>query len=260
MFTAFDQRMMARALRLARRGLFTTDPNPRVGAVITLGERIVGEGWTDPVGGPHAEINALRTAGSLSRGATVYVSLEPCSHHGRTPPCADALIAAEVKRVVCAIGDPNPLVGGGGVSKLRAAGLEVGIGLLEKEAGQLNVGFFKRMTRGLPHVTVKVAASLDGKVALKNGNSRWITGEPARRDVQRLRARSSAVLTGIGTVLADDPQLTVRDAEIEMLGRRPLRVVLDSQLRMPVSARMLREPGTTLVYTCLLYTSPSPRD
>jgi diaminohydroxyphosphoribosylaminopyrimidine deaminase/5-amino-6-(5-phosphoribosylamino)uracil reductase len=249
MATEFDQRMMARALQLAERGLYTTDPNPRVGCVITVGERIVGEGWTDPVGGPHAEVNALRAAGEASRGATAYVSLEPCSHHGRTPPCSDALIAAGVRRVVCAVEDPNPLVAGSGISQLRAAGITVDSGLLAQSAERINAGFFKRMVRGLPWVTVKVAASLDGKVALRNGASRWITGEAARRDVQRLRARSSAVLTGIGTVLADDPQLTVRDPGIEMLGRQPMRVVCDAQLRMPASARMLREAGTTLVYT-----------
>ncbi len=251
MASEFDQRMMARALQLAERGLYTTDPNPRVGCVITAGGRIVGEGWTDPVGGPHAEINALRVAGDLSRGATVYVSLEPCSHHGRTPPCSDALVAAGVRRVVCAVGDPNPLVDGGGINQLRAAGIEVESGLLAQQAERLNIGFFKRMVSGLPHVTVKIAASLDGKVALGNGASKWITGEPARRDVQRLRARSSAVLTGIGTVLADDPHLNVRDPAIEMRGRQPLRVVCDSTLRMPATARMLREPGATLVYTTM---------
>jgi diaminohydroxyphosphoribosylaminopyrimidine deaminase / 5-amino-6-(5-phosphoribosylamino)uracil reductase len=249
MFTDFDHRMMARALQLAERGMYTTDPNPRVGCVITAGEQIVGEGWTDPVGGPHAEVNALRAAGVSSRGATAYVSLEPCAHHGRTPPCTDALIAAGVRRVVCAVGDPNPLVDGAGASRLSAAGIEVESGLLAQQAERLNIGFFKRMRRGLPYVTVKIAASLDGKVALRNGVSRWITGEPARHDVQRLRARSSAVLTGIGTVLADDPQLNVRDPGVDMLGRKPLRVVCDSHLRMPVAARMLREPGATLVYT-----------
>jgi len=248
MFTEFDQRMMARALQLAERGLFTTDPNPRVGCVVTEGERIIGEGWTSPVGGPHAEVNALRAAGEASRGATAYVTLEPCSHHGRTPPCSDALVAAGVRRVVCAVGDPNPLVAGEGINRLRAAGIQVESGLLAQSAERLNAGFFKRMVRGLPFVTVKVAASLDGKVALRNGASRWITGEAARRDVQRMRARSSAVLTGIGTVLADDPQLTVRDPGIEMLGRHPLRVVCDAQLRMPATARMLKEAGSTLVY------------
>ncbi len=249
MFTALDDQLMTRALELAKRGLYTTDPNPRVGCVIAAGDRIVGEGWTDPVGGPHAEINALRAAGERSRGATAYVTLEPCSHHGRTPPCTDALIAAGIRRVVCALGDPNPLVNGGGIRQLIAAGIDVEAGLHEQSAAQLNVGFLKRMTLRLPHVTVKVAASIDGKVALRNGVSRWITGEPARSDVQRLRARSSAVLTGIGTVLADDPLLTVRDESIEMLGRQPLRVVCDTHLRMPASARMLREQGSTLVYT-----------
>jgi diaminohydroxyphosphoribosylaminopyrimidine deaminase/5-amino-6-(5-phosphoribosylamino)uracil reductase len=217
--------------------------------VVASGEKILGEGWTSPPGGPHAEVNALRAAGEASRGATAYVSLEPCSHHGRTPPCTDALVVAGVRRVVCALQDPNPLVNGIGLQRLRDAGIEVEVGLFAQEAARLNAGFIKRMTLGLPRVTVKIAASLDGKVALRNGVSRWITGEPARRDVQRLRARSSAILTGIGTVLADDPQLTVRDAEIDMLGRQPLRVVCDTHLRMPATARMLKEKGSTLVYT-----------
>ncbi len=248
MFPELDQKMMARALQLAERGLYTTDPNPSVGCVIANGEKILGEGWTSPAGGPHAEVNALRAAGEAARGATVYVSLEPCSHHGRTPPCTDALVEAGVRRVVCALQDPNPLVNGVGLQRLRDAGIAVETGLLAQEAARLNAGFIKRMTCGLPRVTVKIAASLDGKVALRNGVSRWITGEPARRDVQRLRARSSAILTGIGTVLADDPQLTVRDAEIDMLGRQPLRVVCDTQLRMPATVRMLKEKGSTLMY------------
>lgn len=249
MFSAADHGLMARALQLAERGLFTTDPNPRVGCVIAQGEQIVGEGWTSPAGGPHAEVNALRAAGAAARGATVYVTLEPCSHHGRTPPCTDALVAAGVSRVVSALRDPNPLVDGTGIRQLEAAGIAVETGLLEASARQLNAGFVKRMTQDLPLVTVKVAASLDGKVALRNGSSRWITGEPARRDVQRLRARSSAVLTGIGTVLADDPLLTVRDADIEMLGRKPLRVVCDTHLRIPPATRLLHEGGPVVIYT-----------
>jgi len=240
---------MARALKLAERGLNTTDPNPRVGCVIAHAEETVGEGWTSPVGGPHAEVHALRMAGDSARGATAYVTLEPCSHHGRTPPCTDALLAAGVGRVVYAASDPNPLVNGGGARQLAAAGIAVESGLLERSAIELNRGFFKRMTRGLPFVTVKVAASLDGKVALRNGASKWITGESARRDVQRLRARSSAILTGIGTVLADDPLLTVRDPEIDMLGRVPLRVVCDTHLRLPATARLLDGQGPVLVYT-----------
>lgn len=249
MFSAVDHRLMARALQLAERGLFTTDPNPRVGCVIAQGEQIVGEGWTSPVGGPHAEVHALRAAGTAARGATVYVTLEPCSHHGRTPPCTEALIAAGVRRVVSALRDPNPLVDGKGFRQMQEAGIAVETGLLDSSARQLNAGFVKRMTHGLPLVTVKVAASLDGKVALRNGVSRWITGEAARRDVQRLRARSSVVLTGIGTVLADDPLLTVRDPDIEMLGRKPLRVVCDTRLRISPAARLFREEGPVVIYT-----------
>ena len=239
--------MMTRALALAARGLYTTDPNPRVGCVLAHGEEVVGEGWTAPVGGPHAEVNALRMAGARAAGATAYVTLEPCSHHGRTPPCADALIEARVKRVVAAIGDPNPLVNGGGSARLRAAGIDVAIGLCEQEARELNIGFVKRMMTGVPWVTLKIAASLDGRVALQNGVSKWITGPAAREDVQRLRARASAILTGIGTLLADDPQLTVRSPEIEMLGRRPLRVVCDSQLRTPSTAKIFKEAGEVLL-------------
>lgn len=250
MFSATDHRLMARALELAARGLNTTDPNPRVGCVIAREGEVIGEGWTSPAGGPHAEIHALRMAGAAARGATVYVSLEPCSHHGRTPPCTDALVAAGVGRVICAMRDPNPLVvDGNGVERLRSAGIAVENGLLERQARELNVGFCKRMTQGLPFVTVKIAASLDGKVALRNGISHWITGEAARRDVQHLRARSSAVLTGIGTVLADDPLLTVRDPGIDMLGRKPLRVVCDTRLRIPDSAKLLKEEGPVAVYT-----------
>ncbi len=249
MFSQVDHRLMSRALQLAERGLFTTDPNPRVGCVIAQGEQIVGEGWTSPVGGPHAEVHAMLAAGTAARGATAYVTLEPCSHHGRTPPCTDALIAGGVSRVVSALRDPNPLVDGKGIRQMQEAGIAVETGLLGASARQLNAGFDKRMTHGLPLVTVKVAASLDGKVALRNGVSRWITGEPARRDVQRLRARSSAVLTGIGTVLVDDPLLTVRDPDIDMLGRKPLRVVCDTRLRIPPAARLLREGGPVVIYT-----------
>lgn len=249
MFSATDHRLMARALELAARGLNTTDPNPRVGCVIARDGEVVGEGWTSPAGGPHAEVHALQMAGAAARGASVYVSLEPCSHHGRTPPCADALIEAGVRRVVMAAQDPNPLVNGGGTARLTDAGIVVEAGLLEPQAIELNAGFFKRMTQGLPFVTVKIAASLDGKIALRNGVSRWITGESARRDVQHLRARSSAVLTGIGTVLADDPLLTVRDPDIDMLERKPLRVVCDTRLRLPDSARLLKEAGMVAVYT-----------
>ena len=227
---------MAQALQLAERGLNTTSPNPRVGCVLVRDDKVVGEGWHHRAGEPHAEVIALRVAGELARGATAYVTLEPCSHHGRTPPCHDAFIAAEVARVVAAVQDPNPKVAGQGLAKLRAAGIEVECGLMEGAARELNIGFFARMTRGTLWLRCKVAMSLDGRTALKNGTSKWITGEAARQDVQHWRARSCAVLTGIGTVLADDPLLDVRDMETS---RQPLRVVLDSQLRIPLNARIL---------------------
>lgn len=241
---AADSRWMARALQLAAQGLNTTTPNPRVGCVLVKGDEIVGEGWHVRAGEPHAEVHALRAAGNKARGATAYVTLEPCSHHGRTPPCADALIAAGVARVVCAMQDPNPQVAGQGIARLRAAGIAVESGLMEASARELNPGFVSRMMRGTPWVRSKIAASLDGRTALANGTSQWITGAAARQDVQHWRARSCAVLTGIGTVLADDPQLNVRiDTE-----RQPLRVVLDSMLRMPPAARML-QGGKVLICT-----------
>jgi len=205
-----DSAWMAQALRLAERGLYTTSPNPRVGCVLVKGGAVIGEGWHERAGEAHAEIHALRAAGEAARGATAYVTLEPCSHHGRTPPCADALIAAGIARVVVAVPDPNPQVAGQGIEKLRAAGIEVECGLMEAAARELNVGFFVRMTRGVPWVRSKIAMSLDGRTALANGTSQWITGEAARLDVQRWRARSCAVLTGIGTILADDARLNVR--------------------------------------------------
>jgi diaminohydroxyphosphoribosylaminopyrimidine deaminase/5-amino-6-(5-phosphoribosylamino)uracil reductase len=235
---------MAQALRLAERGLYTTSPNPRVGCVLVKDGAVIGEGWHERAGEPHAEVHALRAAGEAAKGATAYVTLEPCSHHGRTPPCADALIAAGVARVVVAVQDPNPQVAGQGIEKLRAAGIVVECGLMEAAARELNVGFFARMTRGTPWVRSKIAMSLDGRTALANGVSQWITGEAARLDVQRWRARSCAVLTGIGTVLADDAQLNVREVTTS---RQPLRVVLDSQLRMPLDARILYG-GDVLIY------------
>ncbi len=241
---AADSQWMARALQLAAQGLNTTSPNPRVGCVLVKGDELVGEGWHVRAGEPHAEVHALRAAGKNSRGATAYVTLEPCSHHGRTPPCADALITAGVARVVCAMQDPNPQVAGQGIARLRAAGIAVESGLMEAAAQEMNIGFVSRMTRGTPWVRSKIAASLDGRTALANGVSQWITGAAARQDVQHLRARSCAVLTGIGTVLADDPQLNVRIAT----DRQSLRVVLDSMLRMPPSARMLQS-GKVLVCT-----------
>lgn len=239
-----DVRYMARALQLAQRGLYTTDPNPRVGCVIVREGRVVGEGWHLRAGEPHAEVHALAAAGQQARGATAYVSLEPCCHHGRTPPCSEALIKAGIARVVAAMPDPNPRVARQGIAALERAGIRVDIGLLQTESERLNHGFISRMTRGRPYLCVKLAASLDGRTALANGESQWITGQAARADVQRLRARSSAILTGIGTVLADNPSLTVRDLDI---GRQPLRVVLDPQLRMRPEARMLGLPGKTLV-------------
>ena len=227
---------MAHALQLAARGLYTTSPNPRVGCVIVKDGRVVGEGWHERAGTPHAEIHALKAAGEAARGATVYVTLEPCSHHGRTPPCAEALIEAGVTRVVAAMTDPNPLVAGGGIDMLTLAGITAEVGLMEAEARALNPGFISRMTRQRPWVRLKTASSLDGKTALANGQSQWITGEAARADVQHLRARACAILTGSGTVLADNPRMNVRDLDI---GRQPLRVIVDSGLRTPVDAAIL---------------------
>lgn len=249
MFTTIDQQMMQRALDLAERGRFTTQPNPRVGCVIAHGERIVGEGWHRKAGEAHAEPLALQAAGAGARGATAYVTLEPHCHHSRTPPCTRALIAAGIQRVVCATLDPNPQVHGAGVRQMQESGVQVEVGLLEAQARELNAGFEKRMTSGLPRVVVKIASSLDGRVALASGESKWITGPAARADVQRLRAATGAILTGVATVLSDDPQLTVRDPSIDTLGRQPLRAIVDTRLRMPANARMLREPGRTVVFT-----------
>lgn len=244
--TALDRRHMARALELAERGLWTTDPNPRVGCVIADGERVIAEGWHERAGGPHAEAMALATAAGPVRGATAYVTLEPCCHYGRTPPCADALIAAGIRRVHYAVRDPNPRVSGGGVARLEAAGIEVHGGLLAEDARALNPGFFSRMERGRPWLRLKLAASLDGRTSLANGLSRWITGDAARADVQELRGRSSAIMTGCATVLADDPRLDLRRPDAL---RQPLRVVLDTQLRTPASARILKPPGEALLLT-----------
>lgn len=252
-FSADDHRHMARAMRLAERGLYTTDPNPRVGCVLVRDGRIVGEGWHRKTGEPHAERNALIAAGEAARGATAYVTLEPCSHHGRTPPCAQGLIEAGVARVVAAMSDPNPLVAGRGMVMLREAGIETGVGLLEADAEALNPGFLARMRHARPYVRCKLAMSLDGRTAMASGESQWITAEAARRDVQYLRARSSAILTGVGTVLADDPSMNVRLSVEELHGvegagdlRQPLRVVLDTRLRTPPRARLLSLPGDTL--------------
>ena len=243
MFSDPDRQHMFRALELARLGLFTTTPNPRVGCVIVRDGTVAGEGWHERAGEPHAEVHALRAAGEKARGATVYLTLEPCAHQGRTPPCCDALIAAHVGRVVSAMQDPNPLVAGRGTAALAAAGIRAECGLLEDEARELNIGFISRMTRGRPWVRMKLAASLDGKTALLNGRSQWITGAEARRDGHRWRARACAVLTGIGTVKDDDPQLTVREVEAT---RQPLRVVVDSRLETPAGAKILAGGGTLI--------------
>ena len=244
-FSAGDFEFMARALRLAERGLYTTAPNPRVGCVLVNDGRVVGEGWHERAGGPHAEVVALQAAGARARGATAYVTLEPCHHHGRTPPCTDALIAAKVGRVVAAMQDPNPQVAGRGLQKLRDAGIEAETGLMEEQARELNIGFVSRMTRGRPWMRVKIAASLDGKTALANGVSQWIGGPDARRDGHHWRARSCAVMTGIGTLKDDDPRLTVRDVETS---RQPLRIVVDSRLRITPQAKLL-DGGAVLVAT-----------
>ena len=245
MFGAADSAHMARALQLAARGRYGAHPNPMVGCVIVRDGEVVGEGWHALAGGAHAEINALEAAGDKARGATAYVTLEPCAHHGKTPPCADALVEAGVSRVVAAMQDPYEEVAGRGMAKLLEAGVDTEVGLMQAAAEALNEGFIGRVTRGRPFVRLKVAASLDGATAMASGESQWITGPEARRDVQSLRARSGAIMTGIGTVLADDPSLTVRD--IDTRGRQPLRVVLDSRLRMSAEARMLSLPGETLV-------------
>lgn len=239
-----DTAFMARALRLARHGVYSTHPNPRVGCVIVAGDEIVGEGWHVRAGEPHAEVHALRAAGDRARGATAYVTLEPCSHYGRTPPCAEALVAAGVGRVVAAMRDPNPQVAGRGLARLREAGIEVVCGVLEAEARALNAGFVKRMEQGLPFVRVKLAMSLDGRTAMASGESQWITGPAARAEVQRLRARASVVLTGADTVLHDAARLTVRGAELGLdaaqtalaLSRPPVRVLVDGRLRVPLDA------------------------
>ncbi|MBM3343393.1 MAG: bifunctional diaminohydroxyphosphoribosylaminopyrimidine deaminase/5-amino-6-(5-phosphoribosylamino)uracil reductase RibD [Betaproteobacteria bacterium] len=236
---------MARALELARLGLYTTTPNPRVGCVIVRDDVVIGEGWHARAGEPHAEVLALRAAGERgerTRGATAYVTLEPCAHHGRTPPCCEALIAAGVARVVAAMQDPNPLVAGEGLARLRAANIALDCGLMSEQARELNLGFVSRMTRGRPWVRLKVAASLDGKTALHNGLSQWITSSEARRDGHAWRAQACAVLTGIGTVKDDDPRLTVRDVQTP---RQPLRVVVDSRLETPPRAQVIGE-GTLI--------------
>ncbi|GAB3037059.1 bifunctional diaminohydroxyphosphoribosylaminopyrimidine deaminase/5-amino-6-(5-phosphoribosylamino)uracil reductase RibD [Bowmanella dokdonensis] len=252
-FSQTDYRWMARALQLARNGRFTTSPNPNVGCVLTdSAGHLIAEGWHQQAGGPHAEIIALRQAGDKARGAVAYVTLEPCSHFGRTPPCAQALIQAGVKRVVAAMADPNPLVAGRGLTMLTEAGIEVSSGLMCEQAQAINPGFIRRMTQGRPLVTLKLAASLDGKTAMENGHSRWITGEKARLDVQRHRAASCAILTGSGTVMLDDPALNVRLSE-QQLGldgltvRQPMRVIVDSRNQLNPDYRLFSLPGEILL-------------
>jgi diaminohydroxyphosphoribosylaminopyrimidine deaminase/5-amino-6-(5-phosphoribosylamino)uracil reductase len=248
-FSQDDQRHMQRALELARRGLYSTPPNPSVGCVLVRWGQVVGEGFHQRTGESHAEVVAVRDAGAAAAGATAYVTLEPCAHHGRTPPCVDALIAAGVGRVVVAMRDPNPSVDGAGILRLTQAGIAVSAGLMADEAAEINRGFVTRMVKFRPWVTLKLGASLDGRTALANGASKWITGEKSRTDVQRLRARASAIVTGSGTVVADDPMLTVRDPHFEMRGRRPLRVVLDTELRTAPSSQVLSFAGSTLILT-----------
>ncbi|HEX3397186.1 MAG TPA: bifunctional diaminohydroxyphosphoribosylaminopyrimidine deaminase/5-amino-6-(5-phosphoribosylamino)uracil reductase RibD [Steroidobacteraceae bacterium] len=238
--TALDRAHLLRALDLAAHGLYTTDPNPRVGCVIAAADGVLGEGWHVRAGEPHAEVLALRAAGSQARGATAYVSLEPCSHTGRTPPCADALVAAGVARVVCCTRDPNPKVAGRGIERLEKAGIAVHVGAFADEARRLNVGFFSRHERARPYVRLKLAMSLDGRTAPAGGGRTWISGEASRADVQTWRARSSAVLTGAGTVLSDDPRLNVR-LNYGPWVRQPLRVVLDSMLRTPRAAKIFNQ-------------------
>ncbi|AQS39231.1 diaminohydroxyphosphoribosylaminopyrimidine deaminase [Shewanella psychrophila] len=267
MWSIEDTEFMSRAIKLARRGLYTTRPNPCVGCVISLDDKIIGEGFHIRAGGPHAEVHALamakeRVGGQIDlKGATAYVTLEPCSHYGRTPPCAEALIKHGISRVVVAVEDPNPQVSGRGIKMLRDAGIEVDVGLLSDEAAQINPGFMKRMESSLPWVTVKLAASLDGKTALSNGESKWITGLESRRDVQRLRARHCALMTGIETVLVDDPSLNVRHGELGLLSQQldadslhqPLRVILDSRARLTSTAKLFAITSPILLVSCVDY-------
>ena len=253
-FSIIDREMMSQALKLAAKGRFTTSPNPTVGCVIVADGKIAGQGFTRPAGGNHAEIEALQNAGDTDvAGATAYVSLEPCSHQGKTGPCVEALIAAGIGRVVIACEDPNPQVAGSGIEKLQAAGIQVESGLLEDQARDINRGFIKRHEQGTPWVLVKMAASLDGRTAMASGQSQWITTPPARQDVQRLRAGSCAIITGIGTQLMDDPSLTVRitheELGVEDSLQQPLRVVVDSKCQMAATARMFEQPGPTLIAT-----------
>jgi len=243
-FSGFDHQCMAEALRLAALGMYSTQPNPRVGCVIAAQGRIVGRGYHQRAGEPHAEIHALQDAGAAAHGATAYVTLEPCSHFGRTPPCAAALMQAGLRRVVMAMDDPHEVVNGAGRKMLQDAGIVVEAGLMKESAESLNPGFLQRVRLGRPWVRIKLASSVDGRTALANGASQWISSAASRQDVQLWRARSSAILTGIGTVLADDPQMTVR---LEGAEQQPLRVIADSRWRTPVNSRILKQPGRVII-------------
>lgn len=255
-FSEQDYRYMTQAIELAKKGLFSTKPNPAVGCVIVKDDEVIGQGWHEKAGMPHAERVALAQANGLTEGATAYVTLEPCSHFGRTPPCADGLVEAKVARVVVAMQDPNPLVAGQGIERIQNAGIEVQVGLLEDQAQQLNLGFIRKMEEQLPFVRIKMASSLDGRTAMQNGESQWITGPESREEVHKMRARSGAVIMGIGTVLADDPSMNVRLSD-EVLAElnltqescNPIRVVLDPNLSMPLDAKMLKVPGRTILMT-----------
>lgn len=250
MFTPQDQQYMARALQLARLGSYSTRPNPAVGCLLVNGVDVVGEGWHKQAGGPHAEVHALQMAGARAKGAIAYVTLEPCSHRGKTGPCADALINAGIAKVIAAVKDPNPQVAGRGLAKLSEAGIDVACGLLEAEAAEVNAGFFKRMQTGEPRLFAKIASSADGRTAMASGESKWITGEAARADVQRLRASACAIVTGIGTVLTDDPQLNVREVQyLDQIPAQPVRVVLDRQLRFSADSALCQSPGRVVVLT-----------
>lgn len=249
MFTETDRQMMQNALALARLGRFSTSPNPRVGCVIARGNQIVGQGFHVKAGEPHAEVHALRQAGQLAKGATAYVTLEPCSHYGRTPPCAKALIESGVGKVIAAMTDPNPLVSGQGLAMLEAAGIQTASNLLQEQARELNRGFLSRIERKRPFVRLKCAASLDGKTALSDGRSQWITSLQAREDVQYLRAESCAVLTGIGTVLADNPRLNVR---LFPTVRQPIRVILDSRLHTPITSHVVSDGQSPTIIATLV--------
>lgn len=259
-----EQAYMARALQLAERGRYSTRPNPRVGCVLVKDGRVLAEGWHQKAGQGHAEVEALAQAAESVAGATAYVTLEPCNHTGKTPPCTEQLIAAGISEVVCAMQDPNPLVAGQGFARLRAAGVKVTQGVMELQARALNPGFIKRMEQGVPFVRCKMAMSLDGRTAMASGESQWITGPDARADVQSLRASSCAILTGIGTLLADDPSLTVRAEELrlkqaaQICAQQPLRVVLDSGFRMPVTAKLLAQPGPVLWVGADMNAAPQP--